>query len=736
MTSSVQPSNDDLVVSRWRSWLAQVGRDAGTVERQVTDRSPAPGAGGSSQLFLRQLFARADLEERRSLDLLLAVFIELKSGPRLLVLGSGAIRAQSVAGTTGFVVSEIGLAQALPDLRVSLAMLRIDRASRARDVAASIESLGRLLDYEYDPDGSASVAHAIIRRLEVLTAGPGVRVSVAGVVNHLGDESLRSALHLLTDVTLGLDDDIEFRDGRLVIVSGGDAAASSVAVPLSGQRGEGPSARDVQVGRERRGWTGGDYALLRVGQAVARRSDVGRPLAQRRVEHALAEVSLLSAVTQEAGSYSSRAASGRQAARAQETLERALAGEQDIAVTLLSAALTQPGARGPLVENVVAGVGTVAEFWTVLPIAERALNEAERGTESHTAAMLLQTRLIERLDHLLRLGLDGGAELMIPVTTPIVVQVSDLLVPIVDARQDDGLFLFELIPAMRDRLCDDTGVWIPGVRARGNPNLPPGRYSAEIDEVPVSEGTVTVAGRYRARLFDGGVIPDDAEVAEVHPLTSEPGRWLIEAALDDDATETISAAQYLTHRLETVIRAHLSALLGMQEVTALLDRWRAAEPDLVRRAVVDPVAVERLTVLLQGLVAERVPIADWRAVLGAVVAAGGIDTPLGDLHTAVRWRLRAGLPGPRSGPAFIAVPPEMQAGLSGGPGHLDPGVAAADIERTRVRFLGWLRSAIKEHRSVISLVTETTATRVVVAALARSEDAVVLTFTEEEVAAE
>jgi flagellar biosynthesis component FlhA len=150
---------------------------------------------------------------------------------------------------------------------------------------------------------------------------------------------------------------------------------------------------------------------------------------------------------------------------------------------------------------------------------------------------------------------------------------------------------------------------------------------------------------------------------------------------------------------------------------------------VVRRAIVGPAALARLTVLLQGLVAERVPITDWRAILDAVVTAGGIDTPIGDLHRAVRLRLRATLPGPRTGPAVVRVPPDIQARLHAE--HEDPAFAA-DRDQARLRFLGWLRRLLVKHRSVISLVTDTTATRVAVAALARAERALVLTFTLEE----
>ena len=172
-------------------------------------------------------------------------------------------------------------------------------------MASSIDSLGKLLDYPHDIEGSAAVANAVLRRLEVLTAAPGVRVSVAGLVAYTGDQG---PLHLLTDAPLALDDDVELRDGRLMVVK---------------------ASRDHKVGRERRAWIDGDYTLLRIGAAEARRATTERPLAQRKVEHALAELNLGTTATRDAGGYSARNASARQAALAQEILDLATSDDQD-----------------------------------------------------------------------------------------------------------------------------------------------------------------------------------------------------------------------------------------------------------------------------------------------------------------------------------------------------------------------------------------------------------------------
>ena len=95
----------------------------------------------------------------------------------------------------------------------------IDRDGRSHDVAQSIASLGRLLDHAHDTDATRAVTQAVIRRLGVLTSGPGVAVPVVGTVGRVGESRKWDNLYLLTNAPLGLDDDVELRGGGLVISS-------------------------------------------------------------------------------------------------------------------------------------------------------------------------------------------------------------------------------------------------------------------------------------------------------------------------------------------------------------------------------------------------------------------------------------------------------------------------------------------------------------------------------------
>jgi hypothetical protein len=697
----------DRVSQRWHEWLRAVGPHCGEHQVVSHDRPDRGDPAAAQQVFVREMFVPTDTDDERAVDLLLVALLERGATPNgrpasaeLVVVGPEAIRARTTAGPTGLTVSEVAIGSAVPPPhRMSLVLVRIRRGRRAQDVAASVEELGRLLDHDGDPEGSLALAHALVRRLETLTAAPGVTVPVAGSVTRSGDAMRSEVMRLLSAGDLALDDVLELRDGGLMV-----------------------------AGRDRRPtpWHGGDYVILRVGRA-ARRGETFRSPAELRRRHQLAENSLGTETEPTAERFSSRAASARQTARAEQILRHVSGGDPSRAASVLATALTQPGAPGPLVESLVDGVTDVAGYWSLIPLVQGAVDDPRTTPQTRSIAAGLHERLGERLDRLLQLVPGQDSELFIPVTTPIVLEIGDGLMSIVDSRLDGGHFLYELIPAMRDRVRAATGVQIPGVRARGNPSLAPSQFSIQIDEAPKVLGSTHLGG-YRARAAsDDQIGPPGGDIVEIHPETSEWGRWHVTAAPDDapeDEAGTFSSGQYLAHSVERVARANLHRLLGIQEVGVLLNQWQTEDAEAFAAAELRDTGIHRLTFLLQDLVAEWVPIADWKAILDAVARAGGLTTDLRTLKRAVRLRLRDTLPGPRSGPQLRHLPWTLQQGLA---------VTSAGAERARLDLLTWLQASIKAAGPVLSVVTDDAPTREAVAVLARTHHAVVLTFTAEEV---
>jgi FHIPEP family len=695
----------EQIEERWRQWLRGLG--AAGVARPV--RAHAAGAetvGSAPELLLREVFVRAEPAERRGLDLLVVALIERDPSAgdagrgELVVIGPDALRAQTASHSAGIVATDLRLGLVGAGVRsASLALVRIGRRTRSHDIASSIEDLGRLLEPAVDPVGSAAVAQAVLSRLEVLTAGPEVRVSVAGAVTNPWLDAGPDTLYLLADAAapVGPDEGVELRDGRLAVTRGSRSAA----------------------------WRGDDYLLLQTGRRTARRR-AARSVAQLRREHALVEGHLGAETERRADTYSSRAATVRQTLWAERIVADARGGGVAEAAELLRFGLAQPGAEGPLLDQITGQVTTADDYWSVVSAVERVLADPGETAAAGKLAEELDRRLGERLDAVLGLA-PGPEEVFHPVPTPIVLEVSDAIVPIVDNRQDGGYFLFELIPEIRQRIRDTTGVRVSGVRARGSSVLAPGQFGIQLDEAWVVHGSMLTDGEYVLRSIGESAVGAGVDFTEIHPLTGEWGRWRIDPAHEGEDTsgEPLSRARYLAHRVDLAVRAGLRRFLGRQETEAMVEQWRAADTALVATVLPDDRAMLRLTLVLQDLVDERVPIKDWRDVLDAVAEAGGTSAAVPALRRAVRYRLREQLPGPRSGALLVPVPDDIQAALAGTGFDKVSG-------RARHELLRWLRATVAAAGPGIAVVAHEPSVRERIAVLARAERDVVMTFSDDE----
>jgi hypothetical protein len=665
------------VTARWRRILAAAGRLDHC--RNLGDETGA----GALQAEVAELFVHAEPAARRAFDLFLALLASYRDGrgPELRVVGPEAIRGRSQPSSSGTAVTGLSIVPPSTALAaVSLLLLRVPRKPRLRDLAATVEDLARIADRGRDRDGSAAAADAAVRRLEVLVGSDGVSAALAG------DVPAGPGHRLLTEPEAAA----VLRDGRLVGTAGDP-------------------------------WHEADFALVRFGPPRTR-GDERRSLDTLRRESALVEVELEVGAPDEEESYSARVARARQSSRAAQIVGFARADDRSGAGQVLRAALAQPDAEGPLVESLVARVASVDEFWWIRDALLEIADDPEvRGSLLATVESV-RIRYERRLDTLLastpRLDNDA-AELYIPVVTPIVLEVSDALLPIVDAQSDNGVFLYTLIPEARDRLENRLGVKAPGVRARGNPNLPPGGFQVQVHEVPAFEGDVRVDAEYVVLPVDAPEPFSDADLTDFHPLTGEPGLFEVAiASSDEDHGERLTSAQYLIHRVERVLRRHLHRYLGPQEVAARVDDWVAGDrTGLVAAVVPDRRARERLTWVLKALVQDGVPITDWRAILEAIRDAGGTDAPILVLRRAARGRLRDQLPGPRAGDRLL---------------HLPEGLSTSALGPSRIDLLDWLRTSVAGAGPAISIVTQTQDQREAVAPIARGFSALITTFSTDE----
>ena len=240
-------------------------------------------------------------------------------------------------------------------------------------------------------------------------------------------------------------------------------------------------------------------------------------------------------------------------------------------------------------------------------------------------------------------AINPDSELFIPVVTPIVLEVSDALVPYVDSRQDNGKFLFELIPFMRDGLFVEMGVRFPGVRARGNSNLPPGAYQIQINEVPVVTGQATLGHVLVNDTVERLKLMNIQGFEAVNPATRQSAAWVPEqhkATLEAAGLTTWDVPGYIILHLAAVLRRQAREFIGVQETQSMLDQLEKAFPAIVKEVVPKVVTVLKLTDILGRLVEEEISIRDLRGILQALAEYGQVEADNVMLTEHVRSSLR------------------------------------------------------------------------------------------------
>ncbi|NOK05707.1 MULTISPECIES: type III secretion system export apparatus subunit SctV [Myxococcus] len=277
----------------------------------------------------------------------------------------------------------------------------------------------------------------------------------------------------------------------------------------------------------------------------------------------------------------------------------------------------------PKIPFFLLGFGAGLGAWTMLKKQKQAVEAEDAGPAMETD---LGTPMAS--EPAPKEALNPDSELFIPVVTPIVLEVSDALVPFVDSRQDNGKFLFELIPFMRDGLFVELGVRFPGVRARGNGSLPPGAYQIQINEVPVVTGQATLGHVLVNDTVDRLRLMNIQGFEAVNPATRQPAAWVPEQyrdTLEAAGLTTWDVPGYIILHTAAVLRRNAREFVGVQETQTMLEQLEKAFPAIVKEVVPKVVNVLKLTDILQRLVEEEISIRDLRGILQALAEYGQVE---------------------------------------------------------------------------------------------------------------
>jgi flagellar biosynthesis protein FlhA len=194
------------------------------------------------------------------------------------------------------------------------------------------------------------------------------------------------------------------------------------------------------------------------------------------------------------------------------------------------------------------------------------------------------------------------------------------LVPLVDERR--GGPLMGRITGVRRQLSKELGFVVPQVRVRDDINLAPFTYRIVLGGVVVGEDSVSPdemlaldTGQAVGRL-QGKFVKD--------PTFGLDAAWI--PSVDADAA---TGQGYLVVDPGTVVATHLNQcliqnaadLLGPDEVQSLLDGLRDRAAALVAALSPQPVPLTTLTTVLRGLLAENIPLKEFRRIAAAIAVA-------------------------------------------------------------------------------------------------------------------
>ena len=265
------------------------------------------------------------------------------------------------------------------------------------------------------------------------------------------------------------------------------------------------------------------------------------------------------------------------------------------------------------------------------------------------------------------------------------------LVPLVDKSQ--GGELLARIRGVRRKLSQDLGFLVAPVHIRDNLELAPNAYRINLSGVPVGEGAI-YPDRELA-INPGRVFGTLQGIETRDPAFGMDAVW-IEAGLREHAQAlgytVVDATTVVATHLSHVVQLHAHELLGHEEVQQLLNGVAKAAPKLVEDLVPKVLPLAVLVKVLQGLLAERIPIRNLRSILETIAEnAGRTQDPMvlnAQVRVALSRQIVQDIAGMGTEIPVITLDPELEQLLTSSivAGAANPGLEPGLAERLQSRL--------------------------------------------------
>jgi flagellar biosynthesis protein FlhA len=198
---------------------------------------------------------------------------------------------------------------------------------------------------------------------------------------------------------------------------------------------------------------------------------------------------------------------------------------------------------------------------------------------------------------------------------PLQLEVGYGLLGLVD-QQGKGGDLLERIRLLRRQFAADLGFVVPAIRVRDSAALGTTQYAVRVRGGEVARGEVFPDRLLAMNPADGDDLVEGFEVRE--PTFGLPARWIATAQRDGAQAAgytVVDASTVVATHLSETIRRHAAALLGRQDVQALVTRVRETHPAVVEGLVPALLPLGTVHRVLQRLLAESVSIRDLPIIL-------------------------------------------------------------------------------------------------------------------------
>jgi flagellar biosynthesis protein FlhA len=217
-------------------------------------------------------------------------------------------------------------------------------------------------------------------------------------------------------------------------------------------------------------------------------------------------------------------------------------------------------------------------------------------------------------------------------------EVGYRLVPLVDANQ--GGDLLARVRGVRRKLTQELGFLIPAVHIRDNLEFAPTAYRINISGVPVGEGVV-YPDRELA-INPGKVFGKVSGIDTTDPAFGMEAVWIDPGSRDHAQTlgyTVVDPGTVIATHISHLVQTHAHELLGHEEVQQLLNHLAKTAPKLVEDLVPRVLPMSTVVRVLQGLLAERVPIRNMRTIIETLADAAPRSQDPSVLQAQVRVAL-------------------------------------------------------------------------------------------------